>query len=123
VELQRRASPPGRYLTGTVQRRHSNKWHEPFVILSFSSTINLPRIDHLDLRRPPLTSNTASITSVAQAFFEACEKGKGWEGCSAYCTPDATFSAQSEPLLEKTLAQYTDWMKDMMTVLPDAPTR
>jgi predicted ester cyclase len=61
-----------------------------------------------------------SITSVAEAFFAACETGKGWQACSAYCTPDATFSAQAEPLLEvKTLAQYTDWMKGMLTVLPD----
>jgi len=63
----------------------------------------------------------ASITSVAQVFFEACDTGKGWEGCSAYCTPSATFSAQAEPLLDiKTLAQYTDWMKGMMTVVPGA---
>jgi hypothetical protein len=62
----------------------------------------------------------ASITSVAEAFFAACETGKGWEACSAYCTPTATFSAQAEPLLDvKTLAQYTDWMKGLMTVLPD----
>jgi len=62
----------------------------------------------------------ASITSVAAAFFEACETGKGWEGCSEYCTPDATFSAQSEPLLEvKTLAQYTEWMKAILTIFPD----
>ena len=62
-----------------------------------------------------------SITSVAEAFFDACETGRGWQACSAYCTPDATFSAQAEPLLEvKTLAQYTDWMKGMLTVLPDA---
>ena len=62
----------------------------------------------------------ASITSVAEAFFAACETGKGWEECSAYCTPNATFRAQAEPLLEvKTLAQYTDWMKGIMTVLPD----
>ena len=62
-----------------------------------------------------------SITSLAQAFFEACETGKGWEVCSAYCTPNAIFSAQAEPLLGvKTLAQYTDWMKGMMAVLPDA---
>jgi predicted ester cyclase len=62
-----------------------------------------------------------SITSIAQAFFDACEAGKGWAACSAYCTPNATFSAQAEPLLEvKTLAQYTDWMKAMMTVLPGA---
>ena len=62
----------------------------------------------------------ASITSVAEAFFAACETGKGWGGCSAYCTPNATFCAQAEPLLEvKTLAQYTDWMKGLMSVLPD----
>jgi predicted ester cyclase len=62
----------------------------------------------------------ASITAVAEAFFAACEAGKGWEACSAYCTPNATFRAQAEPLLEvKTLARYTDWMKGMMIVLPD----
>jgi hypothetical protein len=53
-----------------------------------------------------------SITNVAEAFFAACEAGKGWEAFSAYCTPNATFCAQAEPLLEvKTLAQYTEWMK------------
>jgi len=40
----------------------------------------------------------ASITDVASKFFEACETGKGWEGCKAYCKADATFSAQAEPL-------------------------
>ena len=63
----------------------------------------------------------ASITSVAEAFFAACETGQGWEACKAYCTPDATFSAQAEPLLDvKTLEQYTDWMKAIMTILPGA---
>src|SRR5262249_30417401 len=62
-----------------------------------------------------------SIAGVARAFFDACETGKGWETCSAYCAPNASFSAQAEPLLGiKTLAQYTDWMKSMLTVLPDA---
>jgi predicted ester cyclase len=64
---------------------------------------------------------TVSIAAVAEAFFDACETGKGWQVCSAFCTPDATFSAQAEPLSEvKTLAQYTDWMKGILTVLPDA---
>ena len=68
-----------------------------------------------------MTPTTTSITSVAEAFFDACETGKGWEVCNAYCTPDATFSAQAVPLLDlKTLAQYTEWMKGIMTVLPDA---
>jgi predicted ester cyclase len=63
---------------------------------------------------------TTSIAKTAEQFFVACETGKGWEGCSAFCTPDATFSAQAEPLLDvKTLAQYTDWMKAGMTVFPD----
>jgi len=62
-----------------------------------------------------------SITTVAEAFFTACETGKGWEACSAYCTPRATFSAQAEPLLEvQTLAEYTNWMKAITTILPDA---
>ena len=34
----------------------------------------------------------ANITSLAAAFFEACEAGKGWEGCRAYCLPNATYS-------------------------------
>jgi predicted ester cyclase len=62
-----------------------------------------------------------SITTIAEAFFAACEAGKGWQVCRTYCRPDATFSAQAEPLLEvKTLEQYTDWMKAIMTILPDA---
>jgi predicted ester cyclase len=68
-----------------------------------------------------MTTTTASITAVAEAFFEACETGRGWQVCRAYCTPNATFAAQAEPLMDvKTLAQYTDWMKGMLTVLPDA---
>jgi ketosteroid isomerase-like protein len=61
-----------------------------------------------------------SITEQAKAFFDACETGKGWEVCSAYCTPDATFAAQAEPLAEvRTLRQYTDWMQGLLTVLTD----
>src|SRR6185312_8097641 len=63
----------------------------------------------------------ASITEVARQFFEACEAGKGWAACAAFCTPDATFSAQAEPLLEThTLHQYCDWMTGIVTVLPDS---
>lgn len=62
-----------------------------------------------------------SITTVAEAFFEACEAGKGWDACRVYCLPDATFSAQAEPLLTtKSLEQYTEWMKAIMVILPDA---
>ena len=62
----------------------------------------------------------SNITAVAKQFFEACETGKGWEVCRAYCTPDASFSAQAEPLAEaRTLREYTDWMKGLLTFMPD----
>ena len=61
-----------------------------------------------------------SITKVAMEFFEACEAGKGWDACKAYCKPDATFSAQAEPLADvRSLSQYADWMKGLMTIMPD----
>ena len=50
-----------------------------------------------------------AITKIARRFFEACEAGKGWEGCKEFCKADATFSAQAEPLADtRTLQQYTD---------------
>lgn len=62
----------------------------------------------------------ASITEIAGKFFAACETGKGWEICKAYCKPDATFSAQAEPLADvHNLQQYTDWMKGLLTFIPD----
>ena len=62
----------------------------------------------------------ASITEVAAAFFEACETGKGWAGCRAYCTPDASFAAQAEPLADlRTLEAYCDWMAGLLTFVPD----
>jgi predicted ester cyclase len=61
-----------------------------------------------------------SITNVARDFFDACEAGKGWEVCKAYCKPDATFAAQAEPLADvKSLEQYADWMKGLMMIMPD----
>ena len=63
----------------------------------------------------------ASITAIANDFFAACETGKGCEACKAYCAPNATFAAQAEPLGGiATLAEYTDWMKGLMTVLSNA---
>jgi predicted ester cyclase len=62
----------------------------------------------------------ASIADVAMKFFEACESGKGWEGCKAYCAPDASFSSQAEPLAAiKTLREYADWMEGTIKMLPD----
>jgi len=61
-----------------------------------------------------------TMKETAMGFFEACESGKGWEGCREYCHPDATFAAQAGALDGvKTLAAYTDWMKGLFTPLPD----
>ncbi len=57
---------------------------------------------------------------VARAFFEACETGKGWDVCEQFCTPTASFAAQAEALEGvDTLEKYTDWMKGLLTILPD----
>jgi predicted ester cyclase len=62
----------------------------------------------------------ASITETAEKFFVACETGTGWQGCRAYCHPGATFSAQADALAEvETLEQYAEWMKGLLTPLPD----
>jgi predicted ester cyclase len=62
----------------------------------------------------------AAIADVAMKFFEACEAGKGWEACKAYCAPAASFASQAEPLAEvKTLQLYADWMQGLIKMMPD----
>lgn len=61
-----------------------------------------------------------NITSIAARFFEACETGKGWEICKAFCKDNASFSAQAEPLIDVVvLRDYTEWMKWLLVVIPD----
>ena len=58
---------------------------------------------------------------IAKEFFEACETGKGWDVCQAYCHADATFSAQAHALEEvSTLQDYCDWMHGICAIMPDA---
>ena len=63
---------------------------------------------------------TTTIREQAEQFFEACESGKGWDVCSAFCHPDATFSAQAGVLADvRSLQAYTEWMKSMYVPMPD----
>ena len=56
----------------------------------------------------------------AMQFFEACETGKSWEVCQAYCHPDATFSVQAAILAEVTsLEGYVEWARSILTPIPD----
>eukprot|EP00930_Biecheleria_cincta_P049521 TRINITY_DN3471_c0_g1_i14.p2 TRINITY_DN3471_c0_g1~~TRINITY_DN3471_c0_g1_i14.p2 ORF type:complete len:156 (+),score=36.80 TRINITY_DN3471_c0_g1_i14:606-1073(+) len=53
----------------------------------------------------------------AESFFHACESGKGWVECKRFCTPDAVFDAQAEPLQGiNTVQDYTEWMKSIAVV-------
>ncbi len=62
----------------------------------------------------------SNIAEVAWNFFEACETGRGWEGCKDYCKENATFSAQTDVLADvTTLEGYADWMKGLLSILPD----
>ena len=56
----------------------------------------------------------------ATKFFHTCESVRGWDECSEYVEPDASFSAQCEPLVEiKTVEEYVHWMTDFCeTIAP-----
>lgn len=61
-----------------------------------------------------------TIAQRARQFFEACETGEGWETCQEYCHADARFSSQTGALAGiDTLAGYCDWMKNLLTPIPD----
>ena len=61
-----------------------------------------------------------TMKETAQEFFDACETGKGWEVCSQFCTPDASFASQAEAMAGvETLEAYTEWMKGIFTPIPD----
>ena len=61
-----------------------------------------------------------TIEATARAFFEACETGKGWEVCRQWCHNDASFDCQADALAgTSTMEGYTDWMKGLLTPLPD----
>ena len=57
----------------------------------------------------------SSIKDTAAAFFDACETGKGWEACAAFCHPDASFSAEADTFAGLTsLMEYTEAMKGLL---------
>ena len=59
----------------------------------------------------------------AKKFFEACEAPAGWAGCRDYCEEGASFSAQSEPLVDVTTVEaYADWMHGFGTVTSKGST-
>ena len=60
------------------------------------------------------------MRDTAEQFFDVCETGKGWDACEQYCHPGATFAAQTDALADiTTLEAYAEWMKGLMTILPD----
>lgn len=61
-----------------------------------------------------------TMIDTATAFFEACETGKGWDGCKSWCHESAGFSCQADALADTTtLSAYADWMKGLLTPVPD----
>jgi predicted ester cyclase len=63
----------------------------------------------------------SEILGKAKQFFEACEAGKGWDVCRAFCHDGATFSCQAGALGEvDTLEGYTEWVKNLFIPIPDS---
>jgi predicted ester cyclase len=56
----------------------------------------------------------------ARHFFDACERGKGWEVCRQWCKDGATFASQADALAEiDRLETYVEWMKGIFVPIPD----
>lgn len=63
----------------------------------------------------------SAIKERAEQFLDACDTGKGWEACKAFCHPNATFSTQAASLADvNTLEGYTEWAKGLLTPMPDS---
>ena len=65
-------------------------------------------------------STTFDLSNIATDFFDACETGKGWDVCKAFCHDNASFSCQADALASvTTLSAYCDWMKGMFGPVPN----
>lgn len=61
-----------------------------------------------------------SILDTATQFFDACETGKGWDGCKDWCHENAGFAGQADALADvDSLAGYCEWMKGLLIPVPD----
>lgn len=61
----------------------------------------------------------ADMMTTAKAFFDAVETGQGWQVVRGWCTPDASFAAQAEPLADiRTLEGYAEWMRGLLSFIP-----
>ena len=62
-----------------------------------------------------------SSFATAQKFFDACETGKGWNGCKDHVAAGAAFSCQSAVLADvSTVESYCEWMQGLVEgPLPD----
>jgi hypothetical protein len=78
--------------------------------------INIPKPIFINTEVKTMSDNLGQ----AKLFFDACETGKGWEGCKDYCHPEATFSAQAAAISDiDTIQGYAEWMKNLLTPIPD----
>lgn len=67
-----------------------------------------------------MENGTITHCETAKIFLEACETGKGWEGCKSWFHGGATFSCHADALTDtKTIAAHADWMKGLLTPVLD----
>lgn len=62
-----------------------------------------------------------AMVDAGRQFVDACDSGKGWEICQAWCHDGATFACEADALADTTTLQgYTEWAKGLLGPLPDA---
>lgn len=80
-----------------------------------TATPTLPKTTPPALFPPTVRALSAQV--IAQEFFDCCETGKGWEGCSQLVVENAPFNVQAVDALNgpkvtdnKNVKDYLDWM-------------
>jgi len=80
---------------------------------------------------PALTPPTQSVAPMIvpdaiEAFFNACESGKGWTECQQHCSKNATFTCQATDALPgpavtecTSVEAYTNWMAGVCSNMGD----
>jgi hypothetical protein len=106
-----------RAITIVITDTWTIRWGDAPVMVDATATMQSQQIHTMNKEK------TMTAFENATKFFIACEAPEGWAGCQPYVAEGATFTAQSEPLVEvKTVQAYCEWMYGLATVTAPGAT-
>jgi hypothetical protein len=94
------------------RRQASDQQFGSFVETEFDTSGGTIMATANKVQHSRIATNGGNMTALENAtkFLKAFEALKGWAGCKQYVVEGASFTAQSEPLIDlKTVEAYCDW--------------